>query len=93
MIAELVFIVLEYRDGVQKLARSVIRPPERPSRGRLALELAATALIVLGVAGQLGIGGKIALIKGKLHGANAELRSTGDQLVSRLNVDVGKANE
>lgn len=60
----------------------VIRSAPRPSVGKLVVEIASVALIVLGIFGELGIGLAIASINSSLRAKNAELRSKNAELRS-----------
>jgi hypothetical protein len=44
IVAEVVFLVLEHKDDQAAWARGIIRPSDRPSGRRLALEISATVL-------------------------------------------------
>ncbi len=91
VVAEVVFIVHEHKDNMAAWARGIIRPPDRPSGRWLALEIIATVLIALGVAGELGIGIAIARINGQLRIKNTELRSKSDQLLALVTQEAGNA--
>jgi hypothetical protein len=64
--------------------RGTIRPPERPSTIKYAIELVSLLLITGGIVGELWIGVKITSLNGVLRSENAELRTKSDQLVELL---------
>jgi hypothetical protein len=93
-------IVLEHRDAMTEWRRGIVRPPDRPSRSLFIWGLVGSILVALGVAGELGVGIKVALTNGALRTKNAELRRKSDQLIALLHVeaqeakkDAGEANE
>jgi hypothetical protein len=83
--ADVVVIVWERRDELAAYRRWIhqgFHPAERPSGRKFALELLASAAILLGVAGELCAGAEIASINGQLRSKNAELRNKSNQLVA-----------
>ena len=89
--AEVWVILIDHRDDMKSWRRGVIRPPDKPERRKLALELVAAILITLGVFGELAIGLVISQTNGELRAKNAQLRSKSDQLVALLNTEAGDA--
>lgn len=100
---ELWVIRHEWRDDMEAWALAyfgVLRPPGRPSRTKLRIEIASVLLITAGVAGELVVGIRIAALNGQIRGKsaelrnkNAELRSASDLLLSLTRVEASSANE
>jgi hypothetical protein len=79
LVADVVVIIWERRDEIAAYRRWIhqgFHPAERPSRRKFALELVASAAILLGVAGELWAEAAIASINGQLRSKNAELRTS-----------------
>lgn len=70
---DLFVIIKEFRDDLKKFRQGVIQPPERPSALLLVLALFGTALIVLGVAGELYVDVKAGKVETDIRAANDEL--------------------
>jgi hypothetical protein len=91
---ELWVIRHDWHDELEEWALThfgVRRWPGRPSLKKLKVEIWSVLLIALGVAGELGVGIRIAVIDGhlrsldiQLRAKNAELRTKSDQLVALM---------
>ena len=68
-----------------------VRPPGRPSIGKLMVEIGSVLLITIGIVGELGVGIKIGSINATLRSKNAELRSESDQLLAVVTQQAGDA--
>ena len=86
-------IVLEHRDALNEWSRGIVRPPDRPSHSLFVWGLVGSILVALGVAGELGVGIKIAVRNGELRTKNAELRRKSDQLIALLHVETQEAQK
>ncbi len=86
-------ILWDHRETLTSWRRGIVLPPERPSTGKLWLEIVATVLVVIGVAGEFGASGKIASINGQLRTRNSDLRSASDQLLALVTQEAGDAND
>jgi hypothetical protein len=94
LIADVVVVVWERRDEIHARLRWIrqgFHPAEASSAWRFALELFATAAILLGVALELWAGAAIANINGQLRSKNAELRSKSNQLLALVTQEAGDA--
>lgn len=89
--AEIVGIVWGYRDDLRDWQRGIIRPPDRPSVGKLWFEIVATLLVVAGIFGEAGASLKLALINSQLRSITSELRSKSDQLLALVTQEAGSS--
>jgi hypothetical protein len=64
--------------------RGTIHPPERPSRLKFALEVVGSALVALGVFGELVVGIKMAKVETDMRNETAELVAIVDERAGRL---------
>lgn len=98
---ELWVIRREWDDDMEEWALAYFwaaRPPLKPPKRKLVLEIISVLLITTGVMGELGVGIKIASINSavrtidvELRSKNAELRSKSDQLLSLVTQEAGGA--
>lgn len=91
LVVDVIVVRLEQRDTWEAWSRGIMRPPDRPSTRRHLWELFASVAIFIGVAGELGVGVKIAVINGQLRSKNSELRSKSDQLLALITQEAGDA--
>jgi len=70
---DLFVILKEFRDDLKEFRRGEIHPPERPSLLLLILGLVGTALIVIGVAGELYVDVKAGKVETDIRAANDAL--------------------
>ncbi|MGA7522977.1 MAG: hypothetical protein WBW84_10875 [Acidobacteriaceae bacterium] len=89
--AEIIGIIWQYRDDLRDWRRGIIRPPDRPSRGKLWFEAAATVLVVAGIFGEAGASLKLASINSQLRSITSELRAKSDQLLALVTQEAGSA--
>jgi hypothetical protein len=70
-----------------------IRPPGRPSKTKLLIEVVSVLLVTLGVAGEIGVGVKITSINGRLRNKNAEFRIENGHLIALLDKEAQKLHK
>lgn len=100
---ELWVIRREWLDDMEEWALAYFwadRPPRKPPKNKLVLEIISVLLITIGVVGELGVGIKIVSINSAVRGIdvelrskNAELRSESDQLLSLVTQEAGGATQ
>jgi hypothetical protein len=90
---ELGLIAWEYREDLHSFRRGTIRSPERPSKKKLIFELAACALVVGGVAGELLVTRSISEIGTKLRIISNERVGIAEEVASRADEDAADARE
>ena len=103
VVMELWVIRHDWRDEMETWALShfgVLRSPDRPSVTKLIVELCSVVLIAVGVAGELGVGVRIAYVDGRirakgieLRSRNAELRSKSNELLALVTQQAGTAEQ
>lgn len=94
--ADAVVIIWERRDEIAAYRLWIYQafhPAERPLRWKFALELLASAAILLGVAGELSASAAIASINGQLRIKNGQLRDKSNQLVALLNGETAQLHK
>ena len=80
---EVVVVIKEYFHARSEYRRGSIRSPDKPSLWDLLLELVGAVLVAIGVAGELGIDFKSAVVRNALRDANGKL-------VGLLNLEAAK---
>ena len=73
VVVEIVFVVREYLDHLHDWRRGIVRPPDRPSRFWLAMELAGVALVSVGVAGEFWVDVQAGALETRIRKANGDL--------------------
>lgn len=53
---EVYFVIHEYKEDRETWLKGIVRPPDKPSTRVLCGEIASIVLVVLGIAGELGVG-------------------------------------
>jgi len=84
---EIAFVILEYLDALHEFRRGIVRPPGKPKTALLMLGLFGSALVTVGVTGELWVGVKIGSVETKIRKANGDLttllsKEAGDAKVS-----------
>jgi hypothetical protein len=88
---EIIVVLHDHKDDLALWGSGIIRPPARPSAGKLALEIASVVLVSFGILGELGVGLWITHINGQLRTKNSELRNKSDQLLALVTNEAGDA--
>lgn len=73
VVVEVGVVIKEYFHARSEYRRGTIRSPDKPSLWDLSWGLAGGVLVALGVAGELGIDSKSAVVRNALRDANGEL--------------------
>jgi len=90
---EIWILCVEHREALAAWRRAAISSPDKPSGRRFIVGLVSAIMVVVGVAGEFGVGIGIARINSSLRDKNAELRGKTEQLVGLLRKEASKANE
>jgi hypothetical protein len=77
---EIIVVLRDHKEKVEEweLCKLI---PDKPSSGKLRLEIASVILVTVGIFGELGFGLWISHINGQLRTKNAELRRKSEQLL------------